>query len=68
MSTEISSFFSKIPKSSSTDLEDLCFILVNEFHWTQEDIIDTEVPFIFQLLNARKRSIDRQNKESKRRK
>lgn len=64
MTEEILSFFSKVSKSYdiSKDIEDLYFILVNEFHWTQEDIFGTDIPFIIQVLSARKRFIERSKK------
>ena len=51
------------PKSSQKDYEDLMFVLANEFHWTQEDIYNTDIPFILNLLNARKRFNDEQERQ-----
>ncbi|HEY9702089.1 MAG TPA: hypothetical protein V6C58_06570 [Allocoleopsis sp.] len=66
----IRNFFNETKKSISDtpkEYEDLMFILVNEFHWSQKDIAEAELPFVYELLNARKRMIQEQERQSKRR-
>jgi hypothetical protein len=70
MSNPLRNLFSntiKIKDVDNTDYENLMFILVNEFHWTQKDIQETDLPFVYELLYARKRMIDEQEKDLKRR-
>jgi hypothetical protein len=64
-----SSINSVKPKSNvgQKEFEDLMFILSNEFHWTQKDIQETDLPFVFEVLNARKRMFDEQERQAKRR-
>jgi hypothetical protein len=49
--------------------EDLIFVLANEFGWTQEDISNTEIPYIMSLLIARdrfKKDAEKRNKKGMR--
>lgn len=64
----IQSFFSEIgTPATDKEYQNLIFILVNEFHWTQEDIEKSDMPFVIELLNTRKRIMDEQERQSKRR-
>lgn len=45
--------------------EDIAFICCSEFGWSQEDFMNSEVPFVLDLLSARKRKIDAEEKEAK---
>ena len=66
------SFFQDIQKSdekkTQRDWEDLVFVLVNEFHWTQEDIWNTDIPFIFNMIEARTRVLKEQDRQLRKKK
>lgn len=64
----ISEFTSSLTKSSwnpERRWEDVCYILVFEAGWTQKDIEESEIPFIFSILNARKRVQDEEERRLK---
>lgn len=64
----IKSFFKEVgTPESDREYQNLMFILVNEFHWSQSDIAEADLPFVMELLSARKRMISEQERQSKRR-
>lgn len=68
MLEELNSFFNQVSnpdKRAEEDWEDLIYIVVNEFGWSQEDIFESDIPFIFQCLNGRNRSLKKQEQQMK---
>lgn len=62
----ISSFFNKnVNKGKELEkiFNTICFISVNEWHWTQEDLFNTEIPYLYMLLEGRTSYIEEQNKK-----
>jgi hypothetical protein len=53
------------PSASNKEYEDLIFVLANEFGWTQEDIWNTDIPYIFSVLNAKLRFTKEQERRIK---
>jgi len=68
---EITTFFNEISTHnndvSHKDFQNFMFILVNEFHWTQKEIEEAELPFVWDLIEARFRMIKEQEKLMKKR-
>ncbi len=68
MLQELNSFFNQVSnpdKRAEEDWEDLIYILSNELSWTQEDIYNTDIPFIYQCLKGRDRSLKKQAQQMK---
>lgn len=56
-------FFGEVTKKEDLDLDMLYFIMVSEWHWSQNDIECADIPFVFSLLLKRKEQYDREQKE-----
>lgn len=73
MLSEVSSFFGDVGSSRSKEeyldrwRKRVFFVLSSEFHYTQKDIEETEIPFILELLNEREKDIKEQKKAMKQR-
>lgn len=62
----ISTFFSRnvdTSKDYESFWESLCFISANEWHWTQSQLLETDIPYIFVLLKGRDKYITEMNKK-----
>lgn len=55
-------------KDFNQQWETLIWVLSSECGWSQEDILNAEIPFVLQLMDARTRILKKQEKELKRNK
>lgn len=65
---EIDSFFKGIgaKKEDASDiLDNLIYICCCDFGWSQKDFMETDIPFLFQLLEVRAKVLKKQEEESK---
>ena len=63
----IKSFFEEVTvkKHGKFDFDRLAYIAVNEWHWSEEDLMESSIPFVLMLLQERANDIERQEKEMK---
>jgi hypothetical protein len=64
----IKDFTTNTKKDFTKEYEDLCWVLASECGWSQEDIMNAEIPFVLGLLSARARAFKEQEKNLKRKK
>jgi len=68
----ISSFFSQVTtKRKNNKVNDTVyaymFICANDFGWTQQDFEETEIPYLFAVLDKRLESFKEQERQAKKR-
>lgn len=67
---EITSFFQEVTSSDYNKEDDywksLLFISATEFGWTQKELLETDIPYLLDILEIRKRNIDKEQAELKR--
>ena len=67
---DLQNFFSNVithSEASDKEFQNLMFVLVNEFHWSQSDIEASDLPFVWDLIDARNRMIKEQERQMKKR-
>lgn len=67
---QLNSFINKDHKHKSVDLfvDNVVYLFVSEFGWSQKDFEDAEIPFILQVLNTHRRVLSEQEKKLRKRK
>lgn len=64
---EIAQFFGEVSsrKTNSLDLNRVAFVAISEWGWTQQEFEETEIPFLFAMLEERGRYLKEQKKAMK---
>lgn len=67
---EISEFFNGLGVERDDDIDNwfdnIIFICSNEFHWTQEEFFNTDIPYLLRLLIIRNKVLKKQEEDMRR--